>query len=980
MKKYYIYLKRKIDIFFHRYINGSKGVISLFLAILMVPFATISGALINAARFNSAVEIFDEALCNASNSTLGTYDEFLRNRFGLLAMYQNVASGGTGYDAQALISDTFKYYMEQNLKTLSNTYESSELDAHGVYPLADTDVLLSQIYESGKYSVPAKLVIDGLSIDDIINKLTESTKVVTTIFDTMSAGTDMLGGFSDCQNKINALESQINSTRDAKSKYEGAYNNFKNAIDNYNKTIDELNEEIKSVQNEIDQASKKVDECKEKVDDEKKKESVANILDQIEELKNQKDEDGNLIDNSIQIKKIEDDNEDTLKDYNKAKKALADAEQEFNNVKTKINGITDKYRERLDNQKNQVRNQKEEYINKIDSYAKSVLDTGNAVLAAQNSITQTANSGVKFAGNLASTVYEQQKNTTKKQIEDLKKDKESAEKRGDTEAAAELDKEIAESQNKKTEIDNNNTFNNAMKNAESEGISQLNEFANAEYGSKYEALYSNIVALKGSVQEYVIPDDDIKMTDAASYFLSNLSEPISSDKVQKMGEDFAIGITKASFFSVIKAIASFIRELFKIDLLYNWDLTAKIDKNLYSGIGGLPSEKDRSDGSQFSLKSEYADADSAKSDYYKNLLGKYSNNPGIAGSADANVTLVEQILSDIETIVSCASEEWHWYNVFEKLKTLIGSIIDIVVKMTEFSGNILKVLATSVYQKALLVGYIGYNIPNRTTYGGSALTGASYSLPNQYSAKQGYAFYGAEAEYIMYGNSSETINQTMVFWQAYLFRFVYDLAFIAANPEVDTIAGTAGAATFGIGAVIVYVLYFLAEPFVDTVVLVNGGNVPIVKTKIYLTPTGFMSLIEEFVKVKMTNAQKSKIYDSARNALGGSKESFPEDYETAEKLASNGKVVDSITFDYTKTIMLIMMLFNKSDVMVNRLADVIEMEAMYNAKTQIDSYAFDLDKSYTYLRASGKFSANEFIKISDSSSFLSPERIVYRGY
>ena len=49
---------KKLRSGFHHYINGTKGVISLFLAILMVPFATIAGSLVNAARINSAVAVF----------------------------------------------------------------------------------------------------------------------------------------------------------------------------------------------------------------------------------------------------------------------------------------------------------------------------------------------------------------------------------------------------------------------------------------------------------------------------------------------------------------------------------------------------------------------------------------------------------------------------------------------------------------------------------------------------------------------------------------------------------------------------------------------------------------------------------------------------------------------------------------------------------------------------------------------------------
>ena len=93
-------IKHLFSIIFTKYINGTKGVISLMLAILMVPFVLVAGALLNAARFNSAVAVFDEALCNASNSTLGTYDSFLRSRFGLMALTQDTSKLGTSYGGQ----------------------------------------------------------------------------------------------------------------------------------------------------------------------------------------------------------------------------------------------------------------------------------------------------------------------------------------------------------------------------------------------------------------------------------------------------------------------------------------------------------------------------------------------------------------------------------------------------------------------------------------------------------------------------------------------------------------------------------------------------------------------------------------------------------------------------------------------------------------------------------------------------------------
>lgn len=104
-------MKEKVKIFFRKIwrgngkiINGVRGTIALYLAILMVPFVMIAGSLITASRINSAAAIFDEALCNASGSTLGTYDKFLKSRFGLLAMQQDISGKAVDYTVEDLIS------------------------------------------------------------------------------------------------------------------------------------------------------------------------------------------------------------------------------------------------------------------------------------------------------------------------------------------------------------------------------------------------------------------------------------------------------------------------------------------------------------------------------------------------------------------------------------------------------------------------------------------------------------------------------------------------------------------------------------------------------------------------------------------------------------------------------------------------------------------------------------------------------------
>ena len=69
-------------------INGVKGAISLFMAVLMTPFLSIALLLVETGRYNSAVSLLDEAMGVSAVSTLANYDEYLKDRWGLLAFNQ----------------------------------------------------------------------------------------------------------------------------------------------------------------------------------------------------------------------------------------------------------------------------------------------------------------------------------------------------------------------------------------------------------------------------------------------------------------------------------------------------------------------------------------------------------------------------------------------------------------------------------------------------------------------------------------------------------------------------------------------------------------------------------------------------------------------------------------------------------------------------------------------------------------------------
>ena len=361
-------------------------------------------------------------------------------------------------------------------------------------------------------------------------------------------------------------------------------------------------------------------------------------------------------------------------------------------------------------------------------------------------------------------------------------------------------------------------------------------------------------------------------------------------------------------------------------------------------------------------------------------MSSYSTGSFVPGNGTGADSLIDQILNDLSDL-SESLEDWHWYNVFKKTKALYNAVTGLVGHVLEFAKNAAVILAEAVGQKLLLAGYVAYNIPNRTTYG-------SYSLPRAGSPGQGYAFYGAETEYIMKGSLSEAVNQTKVFNNVWLIRLAFDFGFVLTNAEVASIAGEAGAVTFGIGTIVVYILYMVAEPFVDTLVLVNGGKVPIWKSTLYLTPSGITDLIGVFYHLTLSDAQKNTAYKQVVKvmSIGKASDSYAQNYADAYQsgisdpdAGGSSKVVSSLTFDYTKTL-LMAMLFENKETMLNRLADIIQMEASYNAATNIGTYTFNLDESYTYLRSSGSFTTNEFLPISDSAGLRSKERIIYRGY
>lgn len=141
-----------------KYINGTKGVISLFLVIIMMPFFSIITVFTDMARYNSSVNIMREVMGVAANSTLANYDTYLQDRFGLYAV-----------DQKTDINSTYNSYLENNGTLLNNTLNIDSSSIDGNYALSDVEVLYNQIMEYSKLNAPTTVATDLLNVFDFIS-------------------------------------------------------------------------------------------------------------------------------------------------------------------------------------------------------------------------------------------------------------------------------------------------------------------------------------------------------------------------------------------------------------------------------------------------------------------------------------------------------------------------------------------------------------------------------------------------------------------------------------------------------------------------------------------------------------------------------------------------------------------------------------------------------------------------------------------
>lgn len=287
-------------------------------------------------------------------------------------------------------------------------------------------------------------------------------------------------------------------------------------------------------------------------------------------------------------------------------------------------------------------------------------------------------------------------------------------------------------------------------------------------------------------------------------------------------------------------------------------------------------------------------------------------------------------------------------------KAVITSVSDQfaqkMAKIQELIGQFQNM--SEIYDELLIDGYIVYNLPNRTNAGagtttsslknevkvnlnGESLTGYEYKdivtqgypiavssedydtiLSNMANMAYGSdtMFKGAEAEYVLVGTSNEIFNQTVAFFDVFMLRFISNIYPVMKDQTIQTIASTAGFFSF-----VVLIGFMLLESYIDTILLVNGSDVPLIKQTCYFSASGIPVLLNKIAKATIENEDMKEAMEGEIKKLQNSDEEF--------KKSKDDFKDGFIDMKYNAYLFVALKLGPQVDTKLARLGNIIQLEA-----------------------------------------------------
>ena len=925
------------------------GAISLMLALLIVPFYSVAGVLVEVSRYKSALSGLDDAVNTSAMAVLAQYDQFLMDRFGLMAMGQSEGNSlENGFTGQKSIEKQFAKYLKEQDTTDTRSFDLSSIQASGVYPLADLEVLRAQIDTYSATAVPMMLASDfGASgLQDIIGNLQKNIPYLSY----MKAAGSGSKAVSKTVDYIDALDDASGSVKKLSEKneaYNTAYEKYNSALSDIQNLLQERPGEDADMET-MDVYAEKYNDLMQKVQDAQKeyKKSLQDEIDSTEKL------------SSILVKPTQKKNEE--KDaYLTVSKDLAYATADAAVSKTEDLKRDDKGNIVKDEHGNAVKEKETQTLNKQIEEKEKLLKNENI-----------------------STLDRQKTEAELKKLKDLKNDLNTTKNAVDGVASGTDSSQT----NKILDKYNTDTCNEAM--------SGLLEEMDTLQKTDLEKLDADGIR---KLQQSLHKTDMSQLADY-NQFDSLLQEALNASKTTD---------SKVGFWSELAKTMSTFMDL---SITYDPKLQSEINTTYYQeNFNGLPGDKNRNL-SENSLESPYEQQDSilAKANKDKVLIEAFAAGtwkPDLSGS-------VIGLLGDNKKSGDAKTTIGKLVKTVESLMSTISQATALVSTITNLNTNALEnTILLPAYMRYMTTNRTEYD--SATALTGTNIKGAGglanevansqYNMAAwvQAQPETNYSFCGAETEYLIIGNTSEKTNQRAIFGYLMVIRLLTDYYPVTSNPEVKALCDGAAAilSAFGVPyeltCIILQSLAVMMEAYFDTVLICNGSDsIALIKgtDDIFLSAEGIPKLIGSVQSLATVSEDDKKLIAEKLGSLeekGEIRAAFTTDG------ASHGDYLKStdgvgIKMNYSSYLLIFMMIENKT-VLLKRFANLVQMEAtqrnLVNNASMSQNMSgqypkFDLDKAYTVLRTEvkGKFVSVLPVLTLSKNSIWKADRVIYRGY
>ena len=350
----------------------------------------------------------------------------------------------------------------------------------------------------------------------------------------------------------------------------------------------------------------------------------------------------------------------------------------------------------------------------------------------------------------------------------------------------------------------------------------------------------------------------------------------------------------------------------------------------------------------------------------------------------------------ISAAVKIADAIWKLSTAIVKSVTKFIDKIGEIITATTSNENKVAGFFSYVASDFLVTSYACYNFSNRTNYLSNSgimgsvdepgKTGYSYKYDGNEKLENSFAgdwsafksvvsgtgqpstdkrFKGAELEYILVGLENECQNQLCAFIDIYLLRMALNIPSVVKDEVIKSLASAYPPFTYAI-----YLLAVLIEPFLDMLLLVNGGKVGLIKSDIFLSAKGILIFIDKFIKAINAMDDIAKVEGMKPDEL---KKGLQECIKAEESTAGTKGVDLEVT--YTENMLFILLLSVKKDDKLKRMQNLVQMEAKYKNPN------FELSKSFTYIKADAKCKLKPMLNVGFANNgYIDVSNTRYLGY